>query len=385
MPETYLHGIRGTVIDDGARPVRVLRSSAIGIVGTAPDADPLKFPLNTPVLIAGNAREAAMLGTTGTLPKALERIFLYGGSAVAVIRVAQGVDIAATTTNVIGGVDAGTSEYTGLKALLSAKSKIDLWPRIIIAPGFSQITAVANAMISVANSLRAFVYLDGPNTTDAAAHTYRQTFDSRRAMLIDPWIVVRQSDGSNAAYPASPDVAGLRALKDRERGFHWVTSNSPMLIDGISRAVDFQRDDENCRANLLNENEISTIVRDDGWRFWGDRTLASDPLFAFESVSRTTDLILDSLSAAHLWAVDRNLTKTYFDDVRESVQGFLDYLTAQGVILGGKCWVDRELNTNLQLQQGKAYFDFDFTAPAPAEQITFRAHLVNDYYDTIFA
>lgn len=32
---------------------------------------------------------------------------------------------------------------------------------------------------------------------------------------------------------------------------------------------------------------------------------------------RTADLINDSLLRAHLWAVDRNITKTYIDDVIE--------------------------------------------------------------------
>ncbi len=36
----FLHGVEIVEIDDGPRPVRVVRSSVIGIVGTAPDADP---------------------------------------------------------------------------------------------------------------------------------------------------------------------------------------------------------------------------------------------------------------------------------------------------------------------------------------------------------
>ena len=47
----------------------------IGLVGTAPDADETSFPLNTPVLIAGSRLEAAKLGSTGTLPMAIDGIF----------------------------------------------------------------------------------------------------------------------------------------------------------------------------------------------------------------------------------------------------------------------------------------------------------------------
>ncbi|MDJ0824250.1 MAG: hypothetical protein QNJ16_01980, partial [Rhodobacter sp.] len=38
------------------------------------------------------------------------------------------------------------------------------------------------------------------------------------------------------------------------------------------------------RANLLNEQEVATIVRKNGYRLWGNRSLASDPLWAFLSV-----------------------------------------------------------------------------------------------------
>jgi phage tail sheath protein FI len=53
-------------------------------------------------------------------------------------------------------------------------------------------------------------------------------------------------------------------------------------------------------------------------------------------------------------------------------------------ILGGDCWADPDLNTPDQIAQGKVYFDFDFTPPFPAEHVTFRSHLVNDYVKEIF-
>ena len=65
MSETFLHGIEVIDIDSGPRPITTVRSSVIGLCGTAPNADPAKFPLNTPVLIAGSRREAAGLDTLG--------------------------------------------------------------------------------------------------------------------------------------------------------------------------------------------------------------------------------------------------------------------------------------------------------------------------------
>lgn len=47
MSENYLHGVEVVEIDSGPRPIQTVRSSVIGIVGTAPRADEAAFPLNS--------------------------------------------------------------------------------------------------------------------------------------------------------------------------------------------------------------------------------------------------------------------------------------------------------------------------------------------------
>ena len=81
----FLHGIEVVQVDSGARTVKTVSSSVIGIVGTAPDADSAKFPINKPVLIPGSLTEAAHLGTEGTLPDAINGIFDQTGAVVIVI------------------------------------------------------------------------------------------------------------------------------------------------------------------------------------------------------------------------------------------------------------------------------------------------------------
>ncbi|WP_028318379.1 phage tail sheath subtilisin-like domain-containing protein [Desulfobulbus elongatus] len=399
MPETFLHGVEIVEIDNGPRPIQTVRSSVIGLIGTAPDADATAFPLNTPVLIAGNRLEAAKLDTVGdgdgTLPDAIDGIFDQAGAVVIVVRVEEGADAAATMANVRGGVDAETGTYTGVHCFLAAESVLGFAPRILCAPGFTSQrpedlpdnpgTYLANPVVSellgIADRLRAVIIADGPDTNDADAIAYAGDFGSKRVYVVDPGVKVMAVDGSIATEPASARVAGMIAKSDAERGFWWSPSNRDIYgIVGTTRPVDFTLGDANARANLLNEQNVATIIRQDGYRLWGNRTLASDPKWAFLSVVRTADMINESLLRAHLWAVDRNITKTYFDDVQEGVNAYLDHLTAQDAILGGKCWVDKDLNTPVALAAGKVFFDFDFTPPAPAEHVTFRSRLVNDYF-----
>lgn len=334
------------------------------------------FPLNTPVLCTRRT-EAATLGAAGTLPAALDGIWDQAGAWVVVVRVAEGLNEGATLTNVIGD---GTAR-TGVHALLDAESVCHVVPRILIAPGFTDEQAAVAELVGIAERLRAVIVADGPNSTDAAAIAYRGNFGSDRVYIVDPAVTIWDTAANaTATAPASPRVAGIIAKSDNERGFWWSPSNREMNgIVGTARAVDFELGDTLSRANYLNENEVATVIRKDGYRLWGNRSCSADPKWAFLSVRRTADMVHESLLRAHLWAVDRNITKTYIEDVTEGVNNYLSHLVKVGAIIGGRCWADAELNTPDQIAQGKVYFDFDFTPPYPAEHITFRSHLVNDY------
>ncbi len=348
------------------------------------------FPLNTPVLVAGSRLEAAKLGAAGTLPSAMDSIFDQAGAVVVVVRVEVGEDDAETTANVIGGVNSGTGNYEGVHALLGAESRLGVVPRILIAPGFThQRTSTANAVVSelvgIAERLRAVIVADGPNTTDAAAITYANDFGSSRVFLVDPWVLKMDADGQVVQAPPSPIVAGLIAKSDNDRGFWWSPSNQTINgIVGTVRPVDFTLGDASSRANLLNEQGVATIINQDGYRLWGNRSLSSDTKWQFLCVRRTADLINDSLLRAHLWAVDRNITRTYIEDVTEGVRDYLRLLTKLGAIVGGDCWADPDLNTPSNIALGKVYFNFDFSPAYPAEHITFRSQLTNDYLVEIF-
>ncbi len=380
MTEQFLHGVNVIEVTSGARTVRTAKSSVIGVIGTAPEANGEKFPLNSPVLIAGSLKEAAKLGKTGTLPQAVSSIFTQVGATVVVIRVEEKVE--ETLSNVIGGVDEETGEYQGIQAFLSSESIVHVAPRILIAPQFTHqlpegsVNPVVSALIPIAEKLRAIIVADGPNTNDEEAIKWRKSVGSSRVYVVDPWVKV---EGKEETLPSSPFVAGLIAKVDSEQGFWHSPSNKEINgIVGTSRAIDFTLGDASCRANHLNENEVTTIIHQNGYKLWGNRTCSNDPKWAFLPVRRTADLINDSLLRAHLWAVDRNITKTYIDEVIESVNSYLASLKAQGAIISGRCYANPELNTQANIASGKVYFDFEFTPPYPAEQITFRSHLVNN-------
>ncbi len=399
MSEDFLHGLEVLEIDDGSRTITTVKMSVIGIVGTAPDADADKFPLNTPVMVAGNRTKAAYLDTVGdgngTLPNAMDAIFDQIGAAVIVVRVEEGADDNATMTNIVGGTDTD-GNYTGMYALLGAQSAVGYKPRIMCVPGYTHqreydednstylANPVAAELLSIAEQLRAVVIVDGPNSTDDAAVSAIGDFGSGRIYMVDPWVKVYRN-GSYVNEPASPRVAGGIAKMDNKKGFWWSPSNQVINgISGVARSVDFTMGDANCRANLLNEQNIATIIYEDGYRLWGNRTPSTDSRYKFLCVRRTADAIMDSIQTNHLWAVDRPITRTYADDVAEGVCKYLRTLKTKDAILGGSCWVNKELSTSDNIPDGKIYWDYDFCPTYPAERMVFRSRLNTDYIEEVF-
>ena len=385
MPASFLHGVEVVEIDDGTRPIRTVKSSVIGIVGTAPDADPQKFPLNTPVLIAGSRTEAAPLGATGTLLPSINGIFDQCGALVVVVRVAADDDVNTEIANVVGGVDADTGHYTGVQALLSAESVLGVTPRLLIAPGYTSQVVVVPALIAVAERLRAIAIVDGPSTNDAEVLAYRKQFGSPRVYLVDPAVRVFDTElAAETVQPVSARAAGVIAKTDNDYGF-WASPSNKIIngLVGTERPIDYTPGDANARANLLNEHEITTVIQQNGYLLWGNRTLSPDPKWAFLCVRRTADIINDSLLRAHMWAVDRGITKTYLHDVAAGVNAYLRDLKQLGAILGGECWADPEKNPPENIAAGRARFDFDFTPPTPGERLTFASRVTNKYLEDV--
>src|SRR5918911_684528 len=159
MATDFLHGVEVIQLDNGTRPIRIARSGVIGLVGTAPDADPAKFPLDTPVMVT-NLRECdglkAPLGrATGSLYHAAQLIYAQARAVVVIVRVQEGAGatdaetLLATLPNIVGSTTSGV--YTGVNAFLGAKTQLGVQPRILLAPEFTSHRPVGVKTISVTN------------------------------------------------------------------------------------------------------------------------------------------------------------------------------------------------------------------------------------------
>ncbi|MGJ7548184.1 phage tail sheath subtilisin-like domain-containing protein [Pseudomonas alloputida] len=376
----FFHGVTVTNVDTGARSIALPSSSIIGLVDTfTPGAD-ATAKANDLVLITSEREAVAAFGPASAITKACQAIFTRAKAVIVACGVAKLTDAAEQTSAIIGGVLADGTR-TGLQALLDGKSRFNAQPRLLVTPKHSATQAVGTALVALADKLRGIAIIDGPNTTDEAATAYAAGFGAKRAFLVDPG--VKYWDTTTSATvdaPSSAWVAGLFAWTDSEYGFWASPSNKEFVgITGTGRPIEFLDGDETCRANLLNNANIATIIRDDGYRLWGNRTLSSDAKWAFVTRVRTMDIVMDAILYGHKWAVDRSITATYVKDVTEGLQNFMRDLKAQGAIINFEVYADTELNTASQLEQGKVYWNIRFTDVPPAENPNFRVEVTNQW------
>lgn len=379
---SFFHGVTTTEIKTGARTISLPSSSIIGLCDTfTPGVLGGGTALAGELKLITTEREAiAAFGPDSAITKACQAIYVKAKAVIVAIGVPKLEDVALQTSAIIGGVLA-SGQRTGLQALLDGKSLFNAQPRLLIAPGHTATQAVATAIDSVAQKLRAIGIIDGPGTTDEAAMAYADNFGSRNLYMVDPGVKYWDTvTSSTVDAPGSAWAAGLFAWTDAEYGFWASPSNKELTgITGTGRAVEYLDGDETCRANLLNNANITTIIRDDGYRLWGNRTLSSDPKWAFVTRVRTLFILMDAVQAGHKWAVDRSITKTYVTDVTNGLDAFMRDLKAQGAIINFEVFPDTELNTASQIAQGKVYWRIRFTDVPPAENPNFLFEVTDQW------
>ncbi|WP_241649678.1 phage tail sheath protein [Rosenbergiella collisarenosi] len=380
MAEDYHHGVRVVEVNDGTRTISTVSTAIVGIVCTADDADAATFPLNTPVLITDVLTASGKAGKTGTLAKTLDAIGDQSKPVTVVVRVAQGESEAETTSNIIGGVTAD-GKRTGMKALLAAPAQLGVKPRILGVPGHDT-QAVATELLSVAQSLRAFAYISayGCKTVQEAI-AYRANFSQREGMVIWPdFISFDTVLNADATAYATARALGLRAKIDEQTGWHKSLSNVGVNgVTGISADVFWDLQDPATDAGLLNQNDITTLIRKDGFRFWGSRCLSDDPTFAFESYTRTAQVLADTMAEGQMWAVDGALNPSLARDIIEGLRAKLRSLVTQGYLIGADCWLDESVNDKESLKAGKLTIDYDYTPVPPLENLMLRQRITDQY------
>ena len=464
MAANYLHGVETLEVKTGTRPVQVIKSSVITLVGIAPTG-----PVNTPTLVLSE-RDAAQFGEKlpgFSIPQALAAIFAQGPATVVVVNTFSSTTNTATVSlesktitngklslefapigavsvfesdgttptelelnvdytldafgnfvaltaaaaddtvlkftykkldagtvtsaQIIGTINGTTGVYTGIKCFDLVYNLFGFTPKVLIAPGYSTLAAVAAELIVSATKHRGIALLDAPvGTTPSQAIAGRGVggsiggfnTSSNRAYLLYPHLsVYSAATDSNELQPYSQFMAGVISATDLNEGY-WVSPSNHEVkgIVGVERTITGGYNNPTSEANLLNEKGITTIQRayGTGMRTWGNRSAAFPTSTApdnFIPVRRVADVLHESIELAMIDFIDQPINNAVIDAITETVNQFMRVLVGRGAIIDGNCSFDRSKNPDVQLAAGQLVFDLTFMPPTPAERITFDSFI----------
>jgi hypothetical protein len=276
-----------------------------------------------------------------------------------------------------------------------ASSLFGFAPKILVAPGYSAIKAIADEMLTQAEKFRAIALIDGTygddvNTTLTGRGDATKAFgtSNRRAIPCYPYLKgydINKDTGeegvdTNTDFPFSMFYAGLIAWVDKKFGYWESPSNYELMgVTGVERPISANLSDPNTDTNFLNSAGIVTVFNNygTGWLAWGNRN-ASYPTNtqedSFTATLRTFDVVHESLEKASLPFVGRKITKAWIDDMLHQGNDFIGILVARGALTqGSRVVFDKAENPDAQLAAGQAVFTIIKDAPSPAERITYKS------------
>lgn len=301
-----------------------------------------------------------------------------------------------TPAHVIGTVGSDGLR-TGIKAFDLSFNKFGFKPKILIAPVFSEIDAVAEEFAVSANKSRSVYILDGEYGATVQEIIEARGDDSnfdrsdQRAILLFPYLKAYDiATDSIQDVPFSAYYAGVMARTDRDRGYWFSPSNKEIRgVSGVSREISASLNDPSADTNILNAAGIVTVFNSFGTGLlaWGNRN-ASYPTNTlpnnFISLRRIADVVYDSLEQSFLPFVDEPITQALVDDMRQSGNNFMKVLVGRGALIeGSKVVFDIADNPSTDLANGKIKFRLIFMGATPAETISFLAELDASLYSIL--
>ena len=336
-------------------------------------------------------------------------VSLIGGGAIAagssvIVSFSYADPSKVQDSDIIGAVSGST--YSGIQALMTTYGSMGFFPKILIAPGYSQNADVAAALLSMAGTVRGITLIDSPpNTPPATAIANRGVVgnafntSSTRAVLcypqerfFDNGLVptgvtlngaspVPSQANQTSVGPYSQWLAGAIASKDLTNGYWWSPSNTQ--INGIlgpdvtlyASLLDAASD-----VNTLNSTGILTVFNafGTGLRSWGNRTAGYPAVTTpdnFISIRRTLDVIEESVELSMLQFLDQPISNSLITAILASVNAFIRTLIQRGALIAGTASYNPAENPASAIAAGQLVFDIDVMPPPPAERISFNVFI----------
>lgn len=299
-----------------------------------------------------------------------------------------------TASDIVGGVSVD-GKYKGLELINQVFPRFRLVPGLIVSPKFSNdvaVSAVMSAKASLINGVfKALALLDIP-TDEVTDYTkvaqYKNDKNLSSTYQVACWPKVSLG---GVQYHMSTQAAGVIAYTDslKDDVPYVSPSNKNLQIDSavISDRTEIMLGKD--QAEYLNGEGIVTALNFiGGWKLWGNRTAIypgiTDPKDSFIPLRRMFNWIANTLVLTYWQKVDNPTDLKLIEDVVDSINIWLNGLTATGALLGGRVEFISEENPTTSLIDGKVQFHIYLGAKVPAREIKFVAEYDVSYLSTLF-
>lgn len=307
-----------------------------------------------------------------------------------------------TKDDIIGGYSIATHKTTGLELIDSVFPKYTMVPDLILCPNWSHDAEVAAIMAAKAENINgvfeAMAILD-VDTTEASGVTYysdvpewkkKKNFMKTMEVVCFPKLALGER-----IFNFSTQLAGSMSATDAEEDFGGGTpcesaSNKSLQADRMVVADGTEIVHDLQTANYLNENGVVTALNFyNGFVSWGNYTACypanTDPADYFYCINRMFRWVAKTVILSYWNYTDRKMTRRLIDAILQGVNDWLNGLTAEEKILGGRVEMDETENPTTALMAGRVKFHVYLTPPSPLQQMEFVLEYDVSYLSALLA
>lgn len=303
-----------------------------------------------------------------------------------------------TKKDVIGGYDINTKKSSGFELVDFVFPKFRVIPTVFLAPNYSHDSEVAAIMAAKAENINGIfkgIAIIDIDTTEAATYTEAVEWKTKNnivqpvELLVWPMLSL-----GGKKYHYSTQLAGLMAKTDADLDLGKETpcesaSNKTLQIDSMVLADGTEVLLDLTKANYLNSQGIITGLNlIGGFVSWGNETACypsnTDPTDYFYCVNRMFQWVGNSVILTMWSKVDRGLKPRLVESITNSLNIWLNGLTGEEVILGGRIEFLEKENPVTDLMAGIAHFHIYMTPPSPAKELEFVLEYDISYLQTLF-
>lgn len=306
-----------------------------------------------------------------------------------------------TSSQIIGGYNSSTNKTTGLELIDSVFPLYKTVPDIILCPNWSHDSEVAAVMAAKAeniNGLFEAVAILDVDTSGGGVNRYSgvpawkssHNFMKKQEIVCFPKLALgskifnfsTQLAGSMTATDNNEDLGGGTPCESASNKS--LQADRMVLADGTEVVQDLQN------ANYLNENGVVTGLNFyNGFVSWGNYTACypanTDPADYFYCINRMFRWVAKSCILSYWAYTDRKLTRRLIDAILQGMNDWLNGLTAEERILGGRVEMLEEENTTTMLMAGHVKFHIYITPPSPLQQLEFVLEYDLSYLEALVA